>query len=92
MDETPQETMDKFIAATRADLAEFDRRMMRQRRITLWMLIPYGAAGVTIGVGISNTFFAGLTGTGFMLSVGFLFNIGMSWIPPVLTRRSESKK
>lgn len=88
---THEEDMKAKWAEFNAEEERFQRRQRRRARIALWTLIPY-LIGVALLTGaMLITYDVGLHGTAGLIGLGFLALVGLQWIVPEVTRRSDRK-
>jgi hypothetical protein len=93
-DDDPQRVADlAFFARLKADTEKFERQLKRQSTVARWFMIPYGASGAMIGIGIGRAYDEGaLFSTVAMLSVSFVVLVLSQWVVPYMMQNLRKGK
>lgn len=86
--------MERELEDLQADWERFERKLARQRKIGLWLLIPYVAGAVMIGIGIADVIdhLPEMRRAAILLFFGFALHFGTQWAQPYWTKWITDRK
>jgi hypothetical protein len=86
-----REEVDLAVAKFKKDTERWERRLARQRKYSLWAMLPLSGCAVLFGSAVGRVLDSGSGKiTAAMLIVGYIGLLATQWVVPELLRRREA--